>query len=64
MIHFHDQMVRRLHEEIGARANELMHGAPIDYAHYREVVGILQGLRLALEISDVLEGEILKEGTL
>ena len=54
---FHSLLEVRIKEAVESRANSIVSGACSDYAHYRENVGYIQGLQVALKLCDEIEAE-------
>ena len=54
---FHALLEAKINEAVENRSISLVSGAATDYAHYRENVGYILGLRDALKIGDDIEAE-------
>lgn len=57
---YHSRVTKRLMEIEAAHMRSLAEGHPDDYAKYRQVVGVLAGIALALEVLEQVEAELLE----
>jgi hypothetical protein len=50
-----DVLDRKLEEQVKSHSEALVAGQPKDYAHYRELCGVIRGLQTAqLELGDLV----------
>lgn len=54
---FQAALEARINEAVESRSISIVDGAAVDYAHYKENVGYIRGLRDALKLCSDIEGE-------
>lgn len=58
---WHQLLVKRLGEARADHEKSLLNGRASDFTDYKYLVGMISGLKLAAEIADEIESQVMKE---